>query len=629
MKNIHFMIISGSMLAIWAFGCESEQSNNGLECTENEVRCSEDHLGVQVCKDGTWSESEPCGAHQTCDEESKACREPAGSDCKDKETKCASDANGYLTCTNGRWSEDAIACKYGKICSEGNCIEPIVDHECTEGEKQCSEDKRILLICDTNGHWESGTECNEDEICDAEQKECIKTTPESECNLGDKKCSEDSLSVLACNVDGHWEIEKTCESGESCDSELKDCVSAGDEPQCTSGEKMCSEDKQRVLACNADGQWETEKTCGNNEICDSEQKDCITTVVPPECTSGQKKCSGDSGYLTCNTEGHWAAEVTSCKFQETCQDDGQCIKHPDKVDFGIWYSTWYAFTKESSSSNKENTWTAWDIPYRPRLSNGSFGMYDSKDAKETSFFISQISDAGIDFIILDQTNNIDVDGGYINERSLATADECKKFIDSNPGRRPVKYCSAIGGVQFACNPAAIENEAKILWERYNSDEQYHYYVDGKPLLIVYIGNCQDDIWTSYTGDKTYASKFTIRYADNDSMPGNYGWAYDKGTQLHSEVSVIMPGWDNRKGATPVKRNAGDWYQAQFDVLRKAATLPKIIVINSFNEYAEGTAVWSADTNLPNNSDKWVDKSGKLNPDMYWNMTVEFIKEIRK
>ena len=149
------------------------------------------------------------------------------------------------------------------------------------------------------------------------------------------------------------------------------------------------------------------------------------------------------------------------------------------------------------------------------------------------------------------------------------------------------------------------------------------------MLIVYIGNCQDDIWTSYTGDKTYASKFTIRYADNDSTAGNYGWAYDKGTQLHSEISVIMPGWDNRKGATPVKRNAGDWYQAQFDVLRKAATLPKIIVINSFNEYAEGTAVWSADTNLPNNSDKWVDKSGKLNPDMYWNMTVEFIKEIRK
>ena len=346
-------------------------------------------------------------------------------------------------------------------------------------------------------------------------------------------------------------------------------------------------------------------------------------------TAGQRKCAENAdAYIICNENGKWAEVATNCKFHEKCQDDGQCILQKDKVDFGIWYSTWYAYTKWTSDSNRENTWTAWDIPYRPLLMDGSFGMYDSKNALETEYYISQISDAGIDFIIMDQTNNIDVDGGYINERSLATAEVCKKYIDSHPDKRPVKYCSAIGGIQWSQDPATIEAEAKKLWERYDSSETYHYYVDGKPLLIVYIGNLKEELWNNYQGDKTYASKFTIRFADNDSRPGYYGWAYDKGAQLHSEVSVIMPGWDNRKGATPVKRNAGEWYKQQFDILRKASTLPKIIVINSFNEYAEGTAVWSADTDISGNSDKWTDSSGQLKPDMYWNMTVDFIKEIR-
>ncbi len=673
------VIIICSALTAFAMGCENDQSGSKSECSDNETRCSDDHLGVQVCKDGTWSEAEPCSAAQTCDEQSHACREPAGSDCKEKETKCAEDANGYLTCANGRWSESAVACKFDETCSHGRC-EHKGDSDCTQDEKKCSEDGHRVLICDAtgqwktqktcddkeicnadqkdcvsdedsgqcspeekkcsddkrqvmecnaNGHWENGIECKNDEICDPDQKECISSGDTDECTESDKKCTDDGRNVMICNAEGHWDIETECNTGETCSSEQTECIKTTIETECTAGEKKCSQDNLKLLTCDAEGHWDGGIDCKTDEICDPEQKTCIPKVVPPECTSGQKKCSGDSGYLTCNAEGHWSSEVTSCKFQETCKDDGKCIKQKDKVDFGIWYSTWYAYTKETSTSNRENTWTAWDIPYRPKLSGGNFGMYDSKDAKETEYYISQISDAGIDFIILDQTNNIDVDGGYINERSLATAEVCKKYIDGHPDKRPVRYCSAIGGIQWSQDPATIEAEAKKLWERYDSGEAYHYYLDGKPLLIVYIGNLTEDLWKNYQGDKTYASKYTIRFADNASRPGYYGWAYDKGTQLHSEVSVIMPGWDNRKGAPPVKRNAGDWYQAQLDVLRKAATLPKLIVINSFNEYAEGTAVWSANTDLPGNSDKWVDKSGQLNPDMYWNMTVDFIKEIRK
>ena len=87
-------------------------------------------------------------------------------------------------------------------------------------------------------------------------------------------------------------------------------------------------------------------------------------------------------------------------------------------------------------------------------------------------------------IIMDQTNNIDVDGGYINQRSLSVAKTIKKYND-DPSHRPVKYCSAIGGIQWSQDAATIENEAMLLWNRYCAQdyggEKYHYMIDGKPV----------------------------------------------------------------------------------------------------------------------------------------------------
>lgn len=111
----------------------------------------------------------------------------------------------------------------------------------------------------------------------------------------------------------------------------------------------------------------------------------------------------------------------------------------------------------------------------------------------------------------------------------------------------------------------------------------------------------------------------MRWADNQSRPGYYGWAYDKGTQQDENVMVVMPGWDNRKGHTPVPRNHGEWYRNSWKQVFTAPTAPKIIVINSFNEYAENTGVHSALTEY----------YGDDAPDLYWNMTKQYIKLFRE
>ena len=302
------------------------------------------------------------------------------------------------------------------------------------------------------------------------------------------------------------------------------------------------------------------------------------------------------------------------------------------TDIGIWYSTWYAKTTDFSKSNRENTWTAWNIAVEPLLPDGSFGTYDSIDPNIISFHLELMAEIGIDFIIMDQTNNIDVDGGYINARSLMTAKVLKEYNDSPEHTHKLRYCSAIGGIQWTRDYATIEKEAKLLYERYIQSDfgssDYHYTVDGKPLLVVYAGNSGDaDGWANYAGDKTYSSRFTLGWANNASEAGCYGWAFDKGTKWHPETVVVMPGWDNRKGAKPVPRDGGRWYDQSWQVVLDADRSPERIVINSFNEYAECTAIFPALTeNYPNMP--YTNPKGDLDPYYYWNLTREYIRRFK-
>lgn len=289
---------------------------------------------------------------------------------------------------------------------------------------------------------------------------------------------------------------------------------------------------------------------------------------------------------------------------------------PADSTIGIWYSVWYNYTSPGSNSNKD-IWKSWDIQYKPLLPDGTYGYYDSIDEEVIRYHLKEMTGAGISFIIMDQTNHIDVEGGFINDRALKVAEVIHKW--NQEGNKPIYYCSAIGAIQWTPTGDVIEEEARKLYTRYCKKDfgEDYFMLEGKPLLIVY-GDGGNTIWEKYKaegGRGTSTEKFTLRFADNQSRPGYYGWAYDKGTQIDEEVSVVMPGWDNRKGAKPVPRDHGKWYRESWEVLLKSDIKPKMVVINSFNEYAENTGVFTALTDL----------YGDDAPDMYWNMTKDYIK----
>ncbi|MFX0100533.1 MAG: hypothetical protein ACFFCS_13245 [Candidatus Hodarchaeota archaeon] len=285
-----------------------------------------------------------------------------------------------------------------------------------------------------------------------------------------------------------------------------------------------------------------------------------------------------------------------------------------------------------SKPNIQNTWEAWNIRYLP-LTLGKYETYDSMNETVIDEHLSMISAAGIDFLILDETNNLYVDHGYIFNRAKVLASRVNAW-NSNSSNRPLRYAIVTGGIQFPPNnPATLEFEAGEVWEQFvntvDGGEKNYYHLEGKPLLVNYCSPDVQDAWRAWEGNKSAANQFTLRWAD--SSRGNvYGWEMRSGSVPGDEVMVVMPGWNNNKGAPTTSRQNGTFYtQRCWDEVFATWNKPEIVIINSFNEYAEETAVCPADTsNVVAPTEKWYNQDGVLDADMYWDMTIENIQRLR-
>lgn len=324
-----------------------------------------------------------------------------------------------------------------------------------------------------------------------------------------------------------------------------------------------------------------------------------------------------------------------------------------KTQVGAWYSLWYDGTGPDSFWEIVTNDYGQRIPilYKPLLHDGTFGRYNSNNADEIQFHLQEITKVGIDFLIFDQTNDIDARNAtgqtWINNNSLKMA---KAIMNWNKveGNRQIRYCSAIGtfasvnketGQAYAAGEKklnVIEEEAYKLYTRYIGrewgNEKNHVYVDGKPLMVVFTVTQAE--WEAYakTHDTPYADKFTLRFAVGHAYdPGLWGWVIPK-AQVTEDVVTINPGWfKDPHPLEKVYRNKGETYKTQWETILSSNITPNFIVINSINEYAEQTAIWPADTSdFPANHpiDRWLNQNGQEDPYLYWNMTKLYIQKYR-
>ena len=314
-----------------------------------------------------------------------------------------------------------------------------------------------------------------------------------------------------------------------------------------------------------------------------------------------------------------------------------------KTDVGTWFMTYLNMGWGS------NFGSGYPIRYRTLMPDGSYGILDSSNIQHIDFQLKQIADAKIDFIIYDLTNGglceemgwqgLDEDGYpkyEILKNAILTSERIAEWNKNNEWQ--IKYCLAVGVYNKITNGApvgpATEWQAKATYEMFYQNEVYggdnYYKVDGKPMLIIFDWAFPAiDDWNSYGGDRTYGDKFFVRGAQEGNV-GTYGWHTEVGSTPHEEVIVVCPGHDTAgEGGRDTPRNKGQYYKNSWETIL-TNMLPRIIVVTSFNDYNEQTAVWTADSTKcnPDIEEQWIDAKGNHNPSMYWDMTKEGIRLVR-
>ncbi|TXD51326.1 FG-GAP-like repeat-containing protein, partial [Polaribacter sp. IC063] len=299
---------------------------------------------------------------------------------------------------------------------------------------------------------------------------------------------------------------------------------------------------------------------------------------------------------------------------------------------------WYVMsdlTGKLFKPNMVNTWQAWNMDYLPISKTRGHYQYDNLEEDIVDEHIEMIVDAGIDFIIFDATNNLEVDGRYILNRAEKFIERVQIWNNAHKVSKQLKYSFAIGGSQFNNNINTLIIEANYVYDNYFSKDPDNYYItaQNKPLLSNYSNTEDREKWLSSGQLNDIKNKFDLQWIKGGvDEPGLYGWANSPaGPIADNNVMVVMPGWRNglnSPGDSP--RDNGAYYLNSWAKVLEVA--PKTVIINSFNEYAERTAL--APSGLTptfdhiNDNEKWRNTAGEIDDYFYWRETVRFIKIFR-
>lgn len=280
-----------------------------------------------------------------------------------------------------------------------------------------------------------------------------------------------------------------------------------------------------------------------------------------------------------------------------------------------WYSSWH-------SRNRG---------FLPLIGDEYYGFDAEDDYFAVQEIISDIAEAEIDFVLLDQTNA----WGALFKTYQVFATAIMQW-NANPANRKVRY--AICGM-FKNEPSEVETSARnTLMNFYNTYGTDNYQMlDGKPLLVCYGPAEYKHIqWENYTGSKQAANRFTVKWMDGDLIeskidPDNkgdwYGWHMVNGTIENDQQMVVQPGFYNGGDFISREKNGieGDMYRSDWD--KVLVNKPKDISIISL-------------VGDPEQNDVFNMAIGEYNygmgatefwsyPEMYWEMTKDYIQNFRK
>ncbi len=320
-----------------------------------------------------------------------------------------------------------------------------------------------------------------------------------------------------------------------------------------------------------------------------------------------------------------------------------------RTDVGAWFVT---YNTESMWAN--NFGSGLPIKYRVLLPDGTYGVPNSYNVDVIDFQIKQLAEAKVDFILFDITNGgltdkipYGWDGNtWIVDTAKLTCERIKIWNENNDWK--LKYAIAIGVYANLRKNRSIGEATEYQAEAILKDfyhvygEDNYYQIDGKPLLMLHDFGTESPTtvaggWDMYASsartDHDSADQFAVRGScSRPNSTTGYAWfTSQEGTIVTEECATVSPGQWNHSNSTPnTYRQNGKHYIDDWKIIINSTTVPDIVLISSFNDYNESTAVFTADTSQidTNWDEQWKDDKGYLTPSMYWEITKEGIARLR-
>lgn len=225
---------------------------------------------------------------------------------------CDPATNQLRACLVTSW-QTTVACPNGCDDSLTACAIP-EGQECIVST--CEGDR--LKPC-VDGKWQPAQTCNNG-VCRAGT--CMPNSTTADCKTGEKKCSNDASAILTCNSRGTWDNPLSCGEDQKCDAESKECKPTDEAKECTGSQTQCDANGN-LQTCN-DGKWDT-APCPNRQTCQNGACSNANT-----CQNGEKKCSDDaSQILTCN-DNTWSVSQT-CENGQKCDVDSASCKNESEA----------------------------------------------------------------------------------------------------------------------------------------------------------------------------------------------------------------------------------------------------------------------------------------------------------
>ena len=308
-----------------------------------------------------------------------------------------------------------------------------------------------------------------------------------------------------------------------------------------------------------------------------------------ETGSSASQSSAVSIHSSLNQSSGSAANTPAPTATKPAQPTAMPVNEYYSSQIGMWYCVWWD-SEVKDSYYYEHHWLK-----ETRITPARFGYYATDDIDKLTYDLNYFNKIGIDYLLLDDTNNHAADSGNI----ASHINSVFKTADSIGAAGSPELAFAGGSPLLNNNEPGMLAEMDIFHAYSVKYPDTYYRWKGKPLFV----NFNMPINFKFKDPK---DRFTIRnscghtseslsYAAkyNLTATGLYGWVFD--TQyLASEVYGINPGWSrshndfNWTGPAPKSRENSAKYTRMW--LEAIKTNPEQIVVASWNDHAEETGI---------------------------------------